>query len=231
MHFAHSLDNKDNTTRWHTLQDHLISTGETAAGFAREFGSQNAAKLAGILHDLGKYSLKFQARLRGAKESVDHSTAGAQVISKFVGNGFDKIVADIIAYAIAGHHAGLSDYSILQERINKVVEPIDGVWRQEIDVNVGVLWRELKHLSKSKEDAVKAAFQLAFLGRMIFSCLVDADYKDTEKFYSENERRVIDRIWPDLRTHIVPLIARFDAYMEDKSKRADVTPLNGLRQE
>src|SRR5690606_15396942 len=53
----------------------------------------------------------------------------------------------------------------------------------------------------------------AFLGRMIFSCLVDADFRDTEKFYAEIEGREIDRSWPELPSILPDLIDRFDRYM------------------
>lgn len=224
MYFAHSLDNKNNLDNWHKLQDHLVSTGLEASQYASEFGAQNAARLAGLLHDLGKYSLKFQARLKGAKESVDHSTAGAKEILTLAGNGFDKITADLISYAIAGHHAGLADKSDLLDRFEKAIQPIDAIWQREIDINVGPLWPNLAKLSKET-----CAFQLAFLGRMIFSCLVDADYKDTERFYAQHEKRIIDRCWPDLRDQIDHLITRFDAYMNNVRMSSPPSEINMLR--
>ena len=226
MYFAHSLGDNSDLENWHTLSDHLLSTGNIAYNFASEFGAGGAAKIAGRLHDLGKYSSKFQARLNGAAESVDHSTAGAKEILNLYNNGTDKIAAQLISYAIAGHHAGLADISNLLERLDKSVERIDEIWRQEIDVNVGSLWP--KHIIPSKEKET-GAFQLAFLGRMLFSCLVDADYKDTERFYAKHEQRKIDRDWPDLAKNIDDLIVAFNAYMAEKQRTAHANDLNSLR--
>ncbi|HXP96518.1 MAG TPA: CRISPR-associated helicase Cas3' [Telmatospirillum sp.] len=220
MYFAHSLGEGSNQDEWQSLQDHLVATGHMAARFAREFGAEQAAQIGGLLHDLGKYSGKFQARLNGASESVDHSTAGAKEVFGLAANGADQFAAQLISYAIAGHHAGLADKDELIGRLEKTIESIDDVWRGDIDIDVGALWPQ--GFKPSKEHA---AFQLAFLGRMLFSCLVDADYKDTERFYTPD----VDRDWPDLPTHIDSLIARFDAHMADKRATSAVTDVNALR--
>src|SRR6185312_16533052 len=75
------------------------------------------------------------------------------------------------------------------------------------------------------------AFQLAMLGRMLFSCLVDADYRDTEKFYAAAEGNGVDRDWPALAATIDGLIARFDAHMADMAAGAAGSPLGSLRAE
>jgi CRISPR-associated endonuclease/helicase Cas3 len=59
----------------------------------------------------------------------------------------------------------------------------------------------------------KLAFQLALLGRMIFSCLVDADFKDTEEFYNRTEGRQTDRSWPSLQASLPHLTNAFDQHM------------------
>ena len=86
--------------RFQTIKDHLENTACLAGNFASSFGAENSAMLAGMLHDIGKYSDAFQRRLQeGAK--VDHSTAGAQEARKR-GN-------IPVAFAIAGHHSGIPD--------------------------------------------------------------------------------------------------------------------------
>lgn len=161
----------------------------------------------------------------GAADPVDHSTAGAREILTLAADGFDQVAAQLVSYAIAGHHAGLADKDVLLDRLGKSVEPIDEIWRQEIDIDVGPLWpAAIKPSQISRETC---AFQLSFLGRMLFSCLVDADFKDTEGFYTPDA----DRDWPDLRAEIDVLIGRFDAYMADKRKKAAVSNVNVLRDE
>jgi CRISPR-associated endonuclease/helicase Cas3 len=231
MFFAHSTDRKDRSD-WQILPDHLMAVAGLAGERGSKFGAQRAATLAGLLHDLGKYSAAFQRRLDGSGEAVDHSTAGAKQVGRLVVGGADRGMAELIAYAIAGHHAGLPDRegetSSLAERLDKPTERLDPVWPQELspeptDLMPGFRWEE--------RDRARLAFQLGFLGRMIFSCLVDADFLDTEAFYARAEGRRVDRTWPRLPVVVDGLIAAFDAHMAEKRKAAPETTVNHLREE
>src|SRR3546814_15371155 len=75
-------------------------------------------------------------------------------------------------------------------------------------------------------DLARRAFQLGVLGRMIFSCLVDADFRDTEAFYAKAEGRKVDRDWPPLPAIVDRLAARFDAHMAEKGRTAKPTEVN-----
>ncbi len=222
MFFAHSLEDREKT-HWQPLRAHLRAVGELAAANARKFSASRAGALAGLLHDLGKYSDAFQRRLEGGAK-IDHATAGAQEILKLAQTNQDRVIAQIIAHAIAGHHAGLPDsIGELDQRLKKSIEALDPVWRDEISPQadgltpVGFEWG----------DKTTFAFCLAFFGRMLFSCLVDADFRDTEQFYCESEGRAADRDWPELPRVVDDLIARFDFHMD--GKRADDTKVNRLR--
>ena len=97
MWLAHISSDK---TDVQTVAEHLRGTAALAEQFARPFGGADQARLAGLLHDIGKYSPEFQKRLKGG-EKVDHSTAGAQ--AAFALRQLE------IAFAVAGHHGGLPD--------------------------------------------------------------------------------------------------------------------------
>ncbi len=121
-HFAHSLENKP-TNKWHSLDEHLTDTAKLARSFANVFRAGEWAYLAGLWHDLGKYSEEFQKRLEheGGK-IVDHATAGAQHACRCL----DKQKGKILAYTIVGHHSGLpdgksNDESCLEKRLKKHV--------------------------------------------------------------------------------------------------------------
>ena len=114
---AHVREGRDGQFVIHDLEDHLRDVATLAEGFARDFESGDWAKLAGLWHDLGKYSKEFQRRIKsvsgydpdahleGPVGRVDHSTAGAQhAIAQHGVHG------RILAYLIAGHHAGLPDW-------------------------------------------------------------------------------------------------------------------------
>ena len=110
MFYAHSLQNRDKG-RWQALAEHLRAVAENAGARGQKFGAREAATLAGLLHDLGKYSLAFQRRLEGGTERVDHSTAGAQEAARLPAKPDDKMIALVIAHAVAGHHAGLPRFA------------------------------------------------------------------------------------------------------------------------
>ena len=83
------------------VADHLREVAEMAAEFARPFGAESWAYAAGMAHDIGKYSTEFQNRILRDGRKVDHSTAGAALL--------DQLGLKLLAYCVAGHHAGLPD--------------------------------------------------------------------------------------------------------------------------
>ena len=167
--YAHT---SEDGTRKQTVAEHLMGTAELAACFAAPFGAQEVAQAAGLLHDIGKYSDAFQRRLLEGGGRTDHSTAGAQV-------AFRQRMAEV-AFAVAGHHGGLPDGGsrldgpdspTLLGRVKRSVEPF-GQWEKEISPPTGGVDRKFQ----------KDNFTDAFFTRMLYSCLVDADYLDTETF-------------------------------------------------
>lgn len=211
---AHSTPIADKRD-WQKLDEHSLNVAELAARFGRPLGIARAATLAGLLHDLGKYNPDFQALLTGSKERVDHSTAGAAIICQRT-TGDNRRIGELIAYAIAGHHAGLPDMngtalSTLAERLQRFSpDSIDPAWEQELSLDTTDL---VPAFQWEKVDRARAAFQFALLGRMIFSCLVDADFKDTERYYDGIEHRSRDRDWPELAAILPGLIDRYEAHM------------------
>jgi CRISPR-associated endonuclease/helicase Cas3 len=131
MYFAHSICDKSKSD-WQVLSSHLAAVATLAAERGDKFGVQKAAALAGLFHDLGKYSAAFQRRLDGGP-SVDHATAGAQQVRNLP--GADRGMTELIAYAIAGHHGGLPDKEgetgSLADRLKKSV-PLDPAWKDEV---------------------------------------------------------------------------------------------------
>lgn len=134
--------------------------------------------LAGLWHDLGKFSLQFQNYLSGVlNEKVDHTTAGAKLaISK-------HSLGHCIATAIAGHHAGLldarSEHACLRKRLNKEIPATDDAPFELTDYSFPVPPTFLTPPEK---------FTLSFFQRMLFSCLVDADFLATEAFMNAQQR-------------------------------------------
>ncbi|MBZ0216815.1 MAG: CRISPR-associated endonuclease Cas3'', partial [Fimbriimonadaceae bacterium] len=224
--FAHS-GKETNKSDWQALAEHSENVARQAAQMASVFGCEKAAHAAGLFHDLGKYNPAFQRRLEGANIRVDHSTAGAVVLPDLT-TDINRVIAKLISYTIAGHHAGLPDMigesSSLVDRLSAFKNELDEVWKQELLFDLEGL---APSFNFSKDDKNRAAFQFAFLGRMIFSCLVDADYKDTEAFYDKLEGRKRDREWNSLQKLLPQFRKAFDSKMNGMSK-AD-TDVNLLR--
>ncbi len=185
MFYAHSTESLDKI-RWQPLAGHLYAVGQLAAQRASRFGAAPWGEAVGLLHDLGKYTVPFQRRLEGSPERVDHSTAGAHIaIEKYPQLGH------LLAYLIAGHHAGLAngrdvgERTPLKYRLEADLPPLEPLWQQEIALPPNLL--PPAHFQQRRD---RAFFQYAFFARMLFSCLVDADFIDTENFYAVHEKGV-----------------------------------------
>ncbi len=179
-YYAHSLDGRP-LDEWQTLEDHLRNVAEMAADFASYFGSQAWGDILGANHDLGKGILPWQAYLRQANGIIDefssfyeghptHAFSGAQWLARN-----SKESGKLMAYCIAGHHGGLPNWSdvsdaALETRLEKDYPKV------EIPCPVPDYPRELPF----SFDPERFGFQLQFFIRMLFSCLVDADFLDTE---------------------------------------------------
>lgn len=185
--------------RTQTILEHLKGTASLCSAFAAAFDAEAQGQLAGMAHDIGKYSAAFQRRLHGGPK-VDHASAGA----------FECLKAQQLAaaFAISGHHGGLPD----------------GGGRGDA-AGTGTFWGRINRASqRNLEDyhAWQSEFSLphantpAFAGtrlegmfftRMLFSCLVDADYTDTGAFmdnspYLPASSSSMEELWRRLETYV-----------------------------
>ncbi len=203
------------------MQEHSLAVARLARDRAKPIGLDRAAYVAGLLHDLGKYTKQFQIKLTGKNIRVDHSTSGAAAVLELVGtNAHDKLMAQLIAYSILGHHAGLPNRSGEDSSFDRRIDDLKGdalrvpdeVWRSELPIDARQLFPSGWTPASDPEER---KFQFAFMARMIFSCLVDADFRDTEDFYGKLDGRHKDRTWPFLPDSLATLIPTFDAHMSD----------------
>jgi CRISPR-associated endonuclease/helicase Cas3 len=232
MFFAHSLEGRSSDA-WQPLAEHLKSVSRLTWSRAEKFGAGRLGAVIGLLHDLGKFALVFQDYIAGQGPSPDHATAGACEIRKLAGaaGAGDRLAALIGAYCIAGHHSGLPNWSgdrALVDRLEKSLAPLDPAWLRELAPEASELFPKT---FKPHGDKSLAAFQLQMFGRMLFSCLIDADRRDTEAFYVGAEGKSVDRDWPALSAIVDVLVARFDAHMAGVRAQAAETRLGRLRTE
>lgn len=171
----------ESSGKWQLLADHLRNVANLAAKFAKPFGAEKEAYLAGLLHDLGKYATRFQARLRDPHiHGINHWLAGAACAYRD-----DQ---PLIAYPIDGHHTGLPSAASLRQSLLKFNDPrlrtdltnctedLDELMRRYLADGLPLL----ATLKTSHGDHFAAALRARFL----LSALTDADFLDTENHFN-----------------------------------------------
>jgi len=217
---------------------HLNKVAHLTATFAAEMfpegPTRDAARqwgyLTGLWHDLGKFAPEFQSYLATASDphsdevlqKIDHTTAGAKhaIATSPLGH--------FIATAIAGHHAGLLDarhesHASLEKRLSKNfgkeipnILPPSQVTNQPFPPLPDFLKQTSPHFSAS------------FFQRILFSCLVDADFLATEAFMNPAQANLrpcsSDVIFPQALTLLEKKIATFGPASDgDKVAKARTT--------
>ncbi len=231
-YLAHVRQDKDGSYVIHDLEEHLRAVARLAANHASAMGSTDWAHLAGLWHDLGKYANEFQRRIKsvsgydpdahleGPVGRVDHSTAGAlHAVEQFGVHG------RILAYLIAGHHTGLPDWhsgetggAALNARlgdkshlVRALSQPITPAILSQI---------------KPASSPVGKSDGFALWVRMLFSCLVDADFLDTEAFMDGG--KAAQRVGHQV---VEELLRRFNSHMNENFSGAAPTRVNRIRAE
>lgn len=226
----------------HDLVEHLQAVGSQA--FAALFlsnedqGLATCGRLAGLWHDLGKYRDGFQRYIRLVAEAhiegrlpqgsdKTHSAAGALHAAQWLQQQFGPrglLVARLLQYVIAGHHAGLDDWqgewqSGLRARL--IAQDAQREWEEalaaqplpEILAPITALPDLAAIPIPLRTGTEDIPGRLALWTRMLFSALVDADFLDTEAFFSPEHAQVRQAPMPPMAT----LLATFDAFMAHKA--------------
>ena len=208
--------------REQTVKEHLQGTAKLSAEFAKKFGKEEWGYCCGYLHDIGKYSVEFQHKIReNGNERIDHSTAGAKVCMETGG------IYPVMSYCIAGHHAGLPNYGSSQDggseatimgKMKKSLKDYS-VYKDEIEIpkvtTVPIAYGETKNPD----------FALSVFIRMLYSCLVDADFLDTEAFMKNGQ------IKRDAGESIEILFQKLEKYVAKWLLNKEIDTVNGRRTE
>lgn len=215
--------------RTHDLAGHLHAVAALAGEFGAAFAARQLAEVAGRWHDLGKYSADFQryireasgfervnAHVEGRAGRVNHSSAGALHAIERYGD-----IGKLLAQLIMAHHAGLYDGEDITQCLERdrgcLATALAGSPPAEVLAAPSV--GELKIPGGA---ATPGAYALWL--RMLFSCLVDADFLDTEAFMDEGKAAKRGG-WPELAA----LKARLDAHLDQLARSAPPSRVNAAR--
>ncbi|RPI76687.1 MAG: CRISPR-associated endonuclease Cas3'', partial [Desulfobacteraceae bacterium] len=227
-YYAHSKEGCP-PEEWQLLEEHLALVAKKASEFAAKFDSADWAWNAGWLHDVGKAADEFQAYLLrengmddfeydlSGKGRVNHSGAGAA----FAEEKFGSIIGLSLSYIAAGHHAGLPDWftsdtgnAALTVRLEEGKHNLKAVYETTREFT-----NQIKPLHKPPAFVKPANYH--FWVRMLYSCLVDADFLDTEAFMQPEKSG--QRVgFPSLQV----MKRVFDSHMEQFTA---TTPVNKIR--
>lgn len=211
-----------NGERKQSIKDHLCGTAELASRFAERFGKADWGYCCGMLHDIGKYSLAFQEKIKNNSDKrVDHSTAGAKVCFEKGG------MYGVMSYCIAGHHSGMPDHGSSSDEGN--APTLEGRKRKRIE-DYSAFKSEIKipEINTTPFEPLKVPdpdFSLSVFIRMLYSCLVDADFLDTERFMKNGQTL------REAEEDISVLLERLKGYVADWLRNEDKDTVNGRRTE
>ncbi|MDP8240024.1 MAG: CRISPR-associated helicase Cas3' [Candidatus Hatepunaea meridiana] len=213
---AHSANSQGKS---HSLNDHASNVARLAKSFGEHCNLEREAWFAGLWHDIGKMTDAFQHKLeQESRIYAPHKGMGALLAAQ---NGwFD------IPFAIAGHHGGLPCSSEIKSNLRS---KMTGSWSSETG------WvKIIEELKREKPDwfdikppelpqpTSPTAFDLRI--RLLYSCLVDADFLDTEAHF-DPEKAEQREPFPKLPE----LGIKFFKNQNELIQKANINFLNDLR--
>lgn len=216
---------KDDKDCWHiqSNEEHLKGVAKLAEDFANEFGMGSWGRVLGLLHDKGKERKSFQDYIRqnsGLEPEIhcslehNHAFVGGILAKSMYG----KCSESMLCNQIISHHSGLHDYCQIEETLKKDIPSDVNSCVEKIDLNS-------PPFSLSPIKGCKGITSDAnHLSRMLFSCLVDADYLDTELFMDEMSAR--KRINGISLQSLLPLL---ETYIDNLQKKSSESEVNAIR--
>ena len=230
---------KKEESHWvlHTLEEHLNAVAKLSCEFATKFGASGMGHLIGLWHDLGKYKPEFQERI-GIKsgydeeahlegktaKSVKHAiTGGLYAISYFdnMMGSRGKELGTLLAIPIVSHHSGLRDLVDFQASIEAKKSQNE---EQSLETILKEIPYDILNCSTPVINPIKS--EKALFIRMLFSCLIDGDRLDTEKFMNP-ERFILRRNYSiDL---FKELSTKLDTFLNQKKESTKNLEINVIR--
>ena len=207
--FTSHIRENDGTVQ--SVKEHSINTAYLAKGFLESVGLPSSGMLAGLLHDAGKLTERFDNYIRGLSDEkrgeIDHSYTGAKYLYEAIQKSSSQIetaAATLIAHTIISHHAihdwlDDSDENYFEKRISKT----DGYAEATANLREMLSEEALEDLLMNAAEEIKSviiktktsdssetAFYIGMLERLIQSALIDADRTDTSDFMAGRKTEI-----------------------------------------
>jgi CRISPR-associated endonuclease/helicase Cas3 len=239
-----------------SVEEHLLEVKKLAEIIGEKIGVKHIAGLAGMLHDMGKYTNQFREYILEAvnnpdspprKGSVDHSTAGGKFLfERFHQGSPDRspwILAEIVGNVVISHHSYLHDYlnpNLESDYLRRVSEKEIEEFEQSIRLFFDRIISESEfqqYISLAIEELEAYLFKpsslsqegrLMFLSKFIFSALIDADRTNTRQFEENNYSETKVNEEELFLSYYYKLIKKIDSFQNSADKSS---PINQLRRE
>ncbi len=240
-----------------SVTQHLLEVKSIAEEIGNKIGVKHIAGLAGLLHDLGKFTNAFRDYIKKAvfdpknaprRGTVDHSTAGGKLLYKLYHTNITKELlvhahlAEIVGNAIISHHSYLKDYldnQLESPYLKRVTAELDEfslteelffeqvMSRREFEKYVTAAANELAQFLK-KDKSKSVAQKSMFLTKFIFSALIDADRTNTRLFEEDQNYEPKSLRKPLFQLYYEKLIEKVRSF---ETQESSGSPINLLRKE
>ena len=220
------LNENGEVSAFQSNEEHSRGVANLASGFASVFNMGKWGYVLGLLHDKGKEKRQFQEYIRdvnGIPGHWDYTSAGkahAYVGGILANNIYGKAYENFLSNQIVSHHSGLHDYSEMGNIMNNEIPG-------EIGQMVGDISLDSFPFEFSQLPGMKWMFpEVHHVSRMLFSCLVDADYLDTESFMDDTSAKMrMNQIQMD---DLLPLLEQYISELERNSIDSEINNIRRL---
>lgn len=210
-----------------TNNEHQRGVSELAAYFAGKFGMPAWGRTLGTLHDKGKERIAFQQYIRRVNdlpvdgkiktEEHNHAFVGGLLSYKAMG----RAVNNLLTNQIISHHSGLHDWDDVESVLFEKIIPAE-IDSHNINIDKTTLIKELRDFPLSSPNVEMKYFN--HLSRLLFSCLIDADRLDTERFMDLES-------WKKRKNSstLADLLPRLESYLNRLQTNAVDSEVNSIR--
>ena len=213
---------QDRQDCWHiqSNEQHLDGVAKLAECFAAKFGMGSWGRVLGLLHDKGKERKAFQDYIRqnsGLQPELhpsgehNHAFVGGLLAKQLYGKGSESMLCN----PIMSHHSGLHDYYYIDKELGNDIPSEINKKSEKIKLSI----TPMKGGKRMPSDA-------NHLSRMLFSCLVDADYLDTESFMDEESSQARKN-----NIKLESLLPLLEQHVDNLQQNAKATEVNATRKQ